>query len=150
MPNESPNESPAEETFPTKYAELFDQETNGINVELETEDVVQKLMDWDERYGIELGEVKHDGLWVKFLKLPEEGPELDLLCKEIYHFCPDVVDQGFGCMKDMLEMMQENGMEMDEKTQKLIAGVNFKNKHYGMTLLARSLSTDQTLALWWD
>lgn len=143
-------ESPSAHTFPAKYAELFELGTNGINDELETDDVVRKLMEWDERYGIELGEIKNDGLWVKFVKLPEEGDALDLLCKEIYQFCPDVIEQGFGCMKDMLEMMKEHGLEMDEKTQKLIAGINFKDKNYGMTLLARSLLVDQTLSLWWD
>lgn len=142
--------TPSASEFPAKYSELFELETNGINVELETEDVVRKLMDWDERYGIALGEVKSDGLWVHFIKLPESDEAMDLLCKEIYRFCPDVIDQGFGCMKDMLEMMKEHDLEMDEKTQKLIVGINFKDKNYGMTLLARSLRTDQTLSLWWD
>jgi hypothetical protein len=136
--------------FPAKFSTLVELGTNGINADQDTEDVVKKLMDWDERYGIEMSEISHDGLCVKFAGLPAQGPALDLLCQEIYDFCPDVIDQGFGCMGEMIAMMEEQGIAIDPTTQTLIAGIDFKDENSGFTLLARSLLADQTLALWWD
>lgn len=136
--------------FPAKFSALFVQNTHGINSVLDTEDIVKKLMDWDQRYGIEISDVSADGLSVKFLQLASAGQDLEHFCQEIYGFCPDVIDQGFGCMDDMMEMMKESGIEIDEATRKLVAGVNFAQEDFGLTLLGRSLLADHTLTLWWD
>lgn len=147
-PDNSPHFDPG--AYPERYAELFAKHTNGINCDIDTEDIVKKLMDWEQRYGIRFENVTHDGLLVHFDKLPSDADALTSLSEEIYDFCPDVIDQGFGCMDDMLDMLEEQGLEADEATQALIAGVDFEDENFGLELLARSLAADQQLNLWWD
>lgn len=136
--------------YPAPYAELFAKHTNGINCDIDTEDIVKKLMDWDQRYGICFENVTHDGLLVHFKSLPGDADALHALGEEIYDFCPDVIDQGFGCMDDMLEMLEAQGLEIDEPTQTLIAGVDFEDENFGLELLARSLASEKQVSLWWD
>lgn len=147
----APDFSEVEDTpYPERYAELFARHTNGINCDIDTEDIVKKLMDWDQRYGIRFENVTHDGLLVHFDRIPNDPQALALLSEEIYSFCPDVIDQGFGCMDDMLDMFDEQGLALDDATQALIAGVDFEDENFGLVLLARSLTADQQLSLWWD
>jgi hypothetical protein len=35
-------------------------------------------------------------------------PDLKKFTKEIYEFCPDVIDQGYGSMKDMIKSYKED------------------------------------------
>jgi len=45
-----------------KYQDLRVYQTHGINCDLETEDIIEKLNIWDERYGIEILNVESDRL----------------------------------------------------------------------------------------
>lgn len=141
---------PHHTAYSERYAELFAKQTNGINCDIDTEDIVKKLMDWDQRYGIRFENVTHDGLLVHFNRLPGNADALTALSEEIYNFCPDVIDQGFGCMDDMLDMFDAQGLALDDATRALIAGVDFEDENFGLILLARSLTADQQLQLWWD
>jgi len=84
---------------------------------------------------------------VLFHKLPDSLQEMAM---EIYEFCPDVIDQGFGCMDDILVMMSKSGQKMDELTKALLEGVNMNNPDFGLKILENALKTEQKVSLWWD
>ncbi len=130
-----------------KFDIIKEQETNGINYDISNEDVLKKLENWDSQYGIEIGDVTNESVIVMFNSLPSD---LEPLAKDIYEFCPDVIEQHFGVMDEMLEMMEETGQELDNETAKLVEGVNFEEENFGMVLLQKSLAATHSVALWWD
>ncbi len=76
--------------------------------------------------------------------------EVESSIDEIYEFCPDVIDQNFGCMDEMIETMKETGRDLPPHIAELIDGVNFEDDGFGKTLLEKSLRTSKSLGLWWD
>ncbi|MBE9240229.1 DUF4253 domain-containing protein [Synechocystis salina] len=126
---------------------IIEQQTNGINYDITTEDLIAKLQQWDGQYGIEITEVAFDSLIVHFKKLPAG---LAALAREIYEFCPDVIDQGFGCIDDAFPMMMSAGQELPPETQVLLAGVDWNDPDFALTILQNSLRQDQAVFLWWD
>ena len=127
--------------------EIIQHQTNGINCDITTEDVIEKLTQWDELYGIEISEVEYDRVIVKFSRLPEN---LAALAMEIYEFCPDVIDQGYGCMDDMLAINNPEQNVLDEETQQLIQGVDFTDENFGLKILQNALKMSPEVFLWWD
>lgn len=122
-------------------------QTNGINCDVTTKDVINKLQDWDRRFGVTISDVEHDQVTVYFQTLPDNLQELAI---EIYDFCPDVIDQGYGCMDDMLSMMSESGQEINEEIRALLEGVDMNNPDFGLQILANVLKIEQKVSLWWD
>lgn len=130
---------------PAKFAHLYDYQTAAPNYDLQTQDIVAKLQAWDEQYGIDIQDVADDAVTVIFRTLPEE---LDGLAAEIYDFCPDVIDQHFGCFDDLVDL---NGVgPVPPELAELIAGVDFSDDDFGMVLLIKSLRMNQGVGLWWD
>jgi hypothetical protein len=121
--------------------------TNGIDHDLDNDDIVRTLDRWDKTYGIEISDVGADRVTVRFLSLPES---LDALAREIHEFCPDVIDQGFGVLDDLLAMQARDGKEIAPDMARLIEGVDLQHPDAGLILLQRSLRDTQTVALWWD
>ena len=76
----------------------------------------------------------------------EAGP----LAREIYAFCPDVVDQGFGCLDELLEMSEETGRAIPPHLQALVEGIDFEDEDFGLEILARDLKARRAVDLWWD
>jgi hypothetical protein len=105
------------------------------------------LKDWDARYGIELSDVKFDAVLVRFDRLPDDVMSL---AKDIYEFCPDTIDQHFGCVAEMLNLAEETGEGMPTEMAELVEGVDLDDEDYGLELLRRSLVKHRTAALWWD
>jgi hypothetical protein len=94
-----------------------------------------------------VSDIEPDGLMVHFRTLPED---LDAFAREVYEFCPDVIDQGFGCYAEMLEAMEESGEEGPESVRSLAEGLDPEDEEFGLELLKRSLGRDKVLHLWWD
>lgn len=131
----------------SKFEVLNDKGTNGENYDVSTDTIIEKLKQWDSNYGIEISDVEHNSLFVTFKSLPDD---LVILANEIYEFCPDVIDQHFGCMDEMVEMMDETGQELTPEMAQLIEGVDFENEDFGEELLRRSLRSTHAVSLWWD
>jgi len=129
------------------YQALRDAGTNGANFDLDTNDVIGHLQDWDEKYGIRLEEVKQDSVLVTFKTLPDD---VAALAADIYEFCPDTVDQHFGCFAELVEMAEETGEDAPPHVLALIDGVDLGDDDYGVELLRRSLAKNKSVALWWD
>lgn len=73
------------------YAALEAMGTNGWNYDLGPETVIARVRQWDERFGLILRGAGFDWLEAEFRRQPQDMLEF---AKEIYEFCPDVVDQG--------------------------------------------------------
>jgi hypothetical protein len=91
-----------------KSTDQFDilkiQKTDGINYDLENEDVIEKLKSWDTKYGIEILGADYD--WVDFtITVPSDS--IPDFAKEVYEFCPDAVDQGVGEVVELEKMIGE-------------------------------------------
>jgi len=62
----------------------------------------------------------------------------------------EVIDQHFGCMDEMVEMMKEAGQELAPDLSELVEGVDLENEDFGEFLLQKSLKSTKSVALWWD
>ncbi len=127
--------------------QIKQSQTNGINYDVTTEDILKKLENWDQRFGITISDVSYDQVTVSFQRLPDNLLEM---AQEIYEFCPDIIDQGFGCMDYMLAKMLESGREIDVKTKMLLEEVDFDNPDFGLKILVNVLKIEQQVTLWWD
>ncbi|MBO0593669.1 DUF4253 domain-containing protein [Cellulophaga sp. E16_2] len=91
-----------------KSTDQFDilriQKTDGINYGLENSDIIAKLKEWDDLYGIEILGADYD--WVD-LTFKSSIPDASLFAQEVYDFCPDSVDQGVGEIEILEEMIVE-------------------------------------------
>ena len=131
----------------SKFDVLNEKGTNGGNYDVSTDTIIEKLKQWDSNYGIEISEVEHNSLLVTFKSLPDD---LVVLTNEIYEFCPDVIDQHFGSMDEMVDMVEETGQELTPEMAQLIEGVDFEKEDFGEELLQRSLRSTHAVSLWWD
>jgi sRNA-binding carbon storage regulator CsrA len=129
-----------------KYQDLRVYQTHGINCDLETEDIIEKLNIWDERYGIEILNVESDRVKVLFKDIPHD---VTLLVTEIYEFCPDITEQHFGCFQEMLEAAQEGKMDLPDSFYELVDGVDLEDEDYGIELLKKSLKRDKVVSFLW-
>jgi hypothetical protein len=128
-----------------KFQQLYEKHTNGINCGLHTEDIVQRLEQWDTLYTIEISDVEQDGLVVRFASLPDD---LNEFVREIYEFCPDTIEQHFGCIDDIVNTLGAEALPPE--LAELIEGVNFEEENFAEILLQRSLERSKLLVLWWD
>lgn len=130
-----------------KYQQLREVGTNGDNYDLGTEDVIHQLQKWDVEYGIELSDVEFDTVTVTFRNLPDDLTDLAI---EIYEFCPDTIDQHFGCFAESIAIMEGFEQDLAENVKALIQDVDLTDDDYGLELLKRSLALNNAVTLWWD
>lgn len=130
-----------------KYEPLLKAGTNAANYEMYTADLIEHLKEWDKAYGIELSDVASDRVVVRFDRLPSD---VMLLAKDVYEFCPDTIDQHFGCFKEMVDHAEETGEAIPNELTELMDGVDLDDDDYGLELLRRSLVQNKTIMLWWD
>ncbi len=126
---------------------LRSRQTNGMNYDVSTEDIISKLQTWDKAYGIQTEDISDSAVTVRFKTVPENTRAL---AEEIKQFCPDVVSQNFGCLEEMISMAEEMGEAIDPSVLELCEGIDFDDEDYGVEILARSITRDKVVALWWD
>ncbi|MEM6264664.1 MAG: DUF4253 domain-containing protein [Bacteroidota bacterium] len=78
--------------------------TNGINFDLENEDIVSKISAWNAQFGLTVTGCGRDWVELQFMQLPKD---LDEFASEVYDFCPDIVDQGVGEVANLKPMIEE-------------------------------------------
>ena len=133
--------------FNAAIAAIKANDTNGINYDVTTEDIIAKLTDWSDRIKFEILEVDHATVVLKFETLPENLSEF---CQEIYEFCPDTIEQGYGCLGDMLEMSEEYGHDIPPEMLELIKGLDPSAEDFGLKAMEKDLPRGKSLTLWWD
>lgn len=85
-----------------EYEILRVQHTNGYNYDIGPEEIVAKLKEWDNRYSLDIIGADLDWFEARFSKTPNN---MTAFAKEVYEFCPDVVDQGTETVEKLAEEM---------------------------------------------
>ncbi|MEH7443509.1 DUF4253 domain-containing protein [Bacillus sp. JJ1122] len=83
------------------------QQTNGENYDISNIEVIVKLKEWHNRYSFTIIGANHDWVEADFIELPN-SKDLKSFAKEIYQFCPDIVDQGTGSLEGLIEELEES------------------------------------------
>jgi len=65
--------------------------SDAINYNMETEDLITKLKEYDERFGIDITHAVTDTIIFRLKHMPED---MTGFANDLYKFCPDIVDQG--------------------------------------------------------
>ena len=72
---------------------IREAKTGAPNYGLDTEDIIGRLRQWQARCEFTVTGAERDAVDLKFETLPQD---MDAFAKELYEFCPDLVDQGTG------------------------------------------------------
>jgi len=89
-------------TGPLDIIELA--KTDAVNYGMVTKDLKAKLAQWDKVYGIDIWQAETDTIQLRLNKMPSN---LKAFAKEVYKFCPDIVDQGVGTESALLQAIKE-------------------------------------------
>jgi hypothetical protein len=101
-----------EEQFPDGHVELvvapgatqFDiirtARTDAVNYGIETEAIVRQLERWDAEVGIDITLANADTVVFSLRTLPKD---VEAFAKDVYAFCPDIVDQGVGSLDALVK-----------------------------------------------
>ena len=121
--------------------------TGAPNFDLDNDAIIERLTKWQSLCSFKVIGAKHDTVEIEFQSLPQD---MDAFVRDLYQFCPDLVDQGTGCVHEMVDVMEETGEELDPKLAKLIEGIDFSDEDYGLEILKREMERDKAIQLWWD
>ncbi|CAN5438742.1 DUF4253 domain-containing protein [soil metagenome] len=80
------------------------RKTNGVNSELQTKDIINKLQVWKKKDDFFIMGVGLDWIMAGFYELPDD---MDAFAKELYEFAPDVVDQSEGEISDLAGQLKD-------------------------------------------
>lgn len=83
------------------------EETSAVNYDMDNQMVLEKLQEWNRQYPFQI--IGADGSRVEaiFTTLPKN---MKAFAKEVYDFCPDVVDQGTGSVNELKKEMTDSKM----------------------------------------
>ncbi|WP_460219448.1 DUF4253 domain-containing protein [Psychroserpens sp. MEBiC05023] len=73
--------------------------TNGVNYDIYNPDIIKQLKEWDEQVNFKLVVIDDSRIHAYMTKLPND---INTFTSEVYEFCPDVIDQGYSSMEDMI------------------------------------------------
>jgi hypothetical protein len=65
--------------------------SDAVNYDMQTDDLIRKLREYHEAYGIDIWGAETDTIQFRLLKAP---PDMKKFAEDLYKFCPDIVDQG--------------------------------------------------------
>lgn len=82
------------------------QQTNGENYDISNNKVIYTLKEWHKQYPFTILGAGHDWAEVEFIEMPQNNDIL-LLAKNVYEFCPDIVDQGTESIEVLIEEMKK-------------------------------------------
>jgi hypothetical protein len=81
-----------------QYDILRMRASNAVNFDLYTVDLIHKLKEWSQLCTFRITAAGFDSVGLQFFELPKD---LDAFVKDVHAFCPDVVDQGTGSIKQL-------------------------------------------------
>jgi len=87
------------------YSMLRVMGTNGWNYNISPDSIIVRLQRWDAAFGLDLQGVGFDWLEAEFRRLPSD---MMAFAKEVYEFCPDVVDQGTETVEALAQEMRRS------------------------------------------
>lgn len=77
--------------------------TDAVNYDMDTEDIVTKLREYDAAYGITIMHAETDTVELNLWRTPDD---LAAFAADLYDFCPDIVDQGIGSVEAFAESVE--------------------------------------------
>lgn len=80
--------------------------SDAINYGMETEDLVKKLAAYDKKYSIDIFHAETDT--IEF-DVKGDVDDWGAFAKDLYKFCPDIVDQGIGTVERLEEALVDTG-----------------------------------------
>ena len=83
-------------------------QSDAVNYGMVTDDLIKKLTEYDNSYGIDIFHAETDTIELRIARLPSD---MSGFCKDLYEFCPDIVDQGTGSI-EALEREIRNSHEV--------------------------------------
>lgn len=81
-------------------------QSDAVNYDMDTEDLIRKLKEYHSRYGIDIFHAETDTIEFRFTTLPSD---LAKFCDDLYEFCPDIVDQGVGTVEELRKEISRTG-----------------------------------------
>jgi hypothetical protein len=121
--------------------------TSAPNYEIDNAAIIEHLKQWQSLCSFVVKSAQSDRIEIEFKTLPKD---MDAFVRDLYDFCPDLIDQGTGCVAEMVEMAEEMGEELDPELMKLIDGIDFSDENYGLEILKREIEQRKEIVLWWD
>ncbi|MCC9607267.1 DUF4253 domain-containing protein [Blastopirellula sp. JC732] len=82
-------------------------QTDAANFDMDTEDLVRKLQEYDAKFGIDIFHAETDTIQFRLLQLPDDMPAF---CSDLYEFCPDIVDQGVESEEELGRIISESSV----------------------------------------
>ncbi len=129
------------------FSVVREARTSAGNYDLDMEGIIARLRAWQSVCSLRVIEARHDAITIAFETLPSD---LDTFVKELCDFCPDLVDQGAGCLPDVIKEFEESGRSIPANIMRLIEGVNFEDDNFALEIVKRTLQLDKKIRLWWD
>ena len=80
------------------YEILRVMQTNGEEYEITTEDIIERLKEWEKRYPFEIIGAENEWVEIEFRTVPQD---LKVFAQEVYDFCPDTVEQDAGSIEEL-------------------------------------------------
>jgi hypothetical protein len=130
-----------------QFALIRSAHTGGPNYGLDTEAIIAHLSKWRSLCIFTVIGAEHDTVDIKFKTLPQD---MDAFVRDLYEFCPDLVDQGTGIADELVGPMIEAGKTLTPEWSRLTDGVDFSNENFGLEILKRLLQQNKAVTLWWD
>lgn len=91
---------------PDPYEMVRIMGTSGINYGIENTDIIDKLKQWERRFSFDIIAVGLIFIEIVFEKPPGD---MNSFAREVYRFCPDVVDQGTETVEALASEMRRSG-----------------------------------------
>jgi hypothetical protein len=88
------------------HYQLFDiKPTAAVNYGLTTTDIINTLRQWEQNCAFHLTFIDFDSLELRFENLPAD---IKRFSRQVHRFCPDIVEQGTGDLKDLKRVIRES------------------------------------------
>ncbi len=124
---------------------LWVRGTNGVNYDLDTGAILNRLEDWSGRCEFSLLGAGFDWLELRFETLPVN---LEEFAEEVYDFCPDTLDQGIVLpLPEHRDTLDETDFQAMET---LVDWMEDGAEDQSTDDLANYLKRERRLYLWWD
>jgi hypothetical protein len=79
--------------------------SDACNYDKDTEEIIEKLQAWHQSWGIDVFHAETDTIELMLLALPANLPEF---ARDVYEFCPDIVDQGVGSVEALEQSIRNS------------------------------------------
>lgn len=79
--------------------------TNGVNYDVYNPDIIKKLKEWNAQVNFKFVVIDISRIHAYISKLPNDMKQFS---SDVYEFCPDVIDQGYSSMDEMISDYKEN------------------------------------------